>query len=80
MSEEPIISSEPPESIKNDPTSFTVIRQLGKGQYGVVNLVRGDNGQEYAQKKISLTDAAAFNEIDLSLRLIHPHLIRAFHA
>ena len=58
---------------------FTPIRELGKGAYGVVQLVRGQDGKEYAQKIVNMDQAVIFNEMDLCTRLVHPNLIRCVH-
>ena len=60
-----------------EPTSFKKIKDLGQGSYGVVSMIQGNDGKEYAQKVMSLDDSSVLNEVDLALRLIHPNIIRA---
>jgi serine/threonine protein kinase len=69
-----------PETDAKAPTSFTFVKELGKGAYGTVNLVKGNDGKEYAQKALNMDDHATINEMDIMLRFIHPNIVRAVQA
>lgn len=68
------------------PVAFTVIRELGRGSFGTVHLVRRDDGSEFAMKCIPLhcvpqeEHDLAVTEINLLQRLYHPGIVRYVEA
>ena len=53
---------------------------IGKGAHGEIHKITDNKGRVYAQKTLSIQDAAVYNECDCMLRFDHPHLVRALQA
>jgi len=68
--------------IGNSLIDFEIIKNLGKGQFGIVDLVKSKKNEKcYAMKKLELKkikEAYLIKEIKLLEQLNHPHVINYF--
>lgn len=65
------------ESVYISNNKYNVIKKLGSGVYGRVYKVQDENGKNYALK-ISKKDIASFIEVDLMMKINHPHIVKAY--
>ena len=68
--------------IGNTLTDFEIIKNLGKGQFGIVNLVKSKKNEKYyAMKKLEIKkikETSIIKEIKILEQLDHPHVINYF--
>lgn len=65
--------------------NYTLIKTLGQGQFGLVNLVQNKkNGRTYALKQIRIRESQDYDletikqEIEILRNLSHPHLVSIY--
>lgn len=66
------------EIIKLNQYTLTVIKELGRGNYGIVYEVKDSNNNSYALKRINIEDRFEITDVAIPTMFDHPNIVKAY--